>query len=297
LLIFIRGLDILRSFKLIHKGDAFVMPAFIVLFVIIIVPILIAIFDSFVVTKSGRSIISLGNYKQIFEDSFFWQSMVNTIIFSGMSVLLHLILGLITALVLNQPKKVIRVFRVIILVPWAIPAVSAGLLWRWLYNNQYGIINQLLISIGFIKNNIMFLGSSYLAMPSVLFTNIWKGFPFVAIMLLAGLQTIPKEQYEAAVVDGANSIQSFWYITIPNLSYVIKVSLLLDFIWMFKTFDLIKLMTDGGPDGATEVISTLIVRQMFTYMDFSYATAAGVIMLVILLIVGFFYTKLIFKND
>ncbi len=284
------------SFKLFQKGDAFIMPAFIVLFVIIIIPVFVSIFDSFIVQESGQTILCFRNYREIFDDPYFLRTVSNTFIFTFASVIFHLVIGMIVALLLNRPGKVFKVFQSIMLAPWTTSLVVVGLLWKWLYNIQYGIINEALLSMGFIKENLTFLVNPVLAMPSVLLANIWRGFPFIALMLLAGLQTVPKEQYEAAIVDGANSFKCFWYITIPNLHHIILVATLLDFIWNFRSFDLIKLMTDGGPGGTTEVMSTLVYRQMFNYMDFGTASALGVIMLIIVLIASFFYAKIIFKD-
>jgi multiple sugar transport system permease protein len=241
--------------------------------------------------------VGLANFGKALTDRSFWSSLWVTLFFTVASVALHMILGFVLALMLSQRLKGSIVFRMLLLTPWMVSQVVAAVTWRWILNAQYGVANVVLVKLGILDNFLPWLADVRLAMVSVIVAYAWQCFPFVMIMLYAGLQTIPKEQYEAAEIDGANAIQSMRYVTIPNLQYVILVTSLMDFIWAFRAFDLVKVMTDGGPLRATELLSILVYRTSFEYYKFGYASAIAVLMLLVVLGFSLVYTKLVMPRE
>jgi multiple sugar transport system permease protein len=196
------------------------------------------------------------------------------------------------ALVLNAPFKGRAVFRTINLLPWIIPGVVVALIWEYIYQPNYGPLNDLLRRAGLMREPVAWLSDLNLAMPAVVFTNIWRGIPFFTIMILAGLQAIPDEVYEAATVDGAGVIQRFWSVTLPMLRPIIVVATATRIIWTFNYADLIFVMTAGGPANATQITSTYTLMQAYSDLDFGYAATLSVILLVIMLVFTALYLKL-----
>jgi len=211
-------------------------------------------------------------------------------------VAFHFLIGLAVALALNSQIKARKFFRVLALLPWTVPDVISGLVWRYMYNPTQGIINYVLMKLNLIDTYIEWLASPSLAMPSVILADVWRGYPFVMVILLAGLQAIPKQLYEAAKVDGASVVQEFWYITLPGLTRAITVALALDTIWQFRRFGLIYTMTQGGPGHVTEIFSLLVYKQYFKFFNFEYASSIAVIMACILLCISLPYLKLIVRG-
>ena len=183
------------------------------------------------------------------------------------SVAGQFLLGFITAIVLNQSIISRNLFRGVLLTPWVVPTVVSALLWKWIFNQQYGMFNYILNSLGIIPNFIAWIGDPQTALFSVILANIWKGFPFHMIVLLAALQTIPTEIVEAAVIDGATALQRFRYITLPYLRYIIMIDLLISIIWTFQSFTTIWTMTEGGPITATTTLAISIYRTAFQAFD------------------------------
>ena len=268
-------------------GLAFVAPAVVMLGTVIAFPVADAVWLSF--TGSEQRFVGLANYGRLIGDRDFWSALENSVLFTVASVLGHLVLGLATALLLNQAIPFRQVFRVITLVPWTLAAVVVAMTWRWMLDPQLGIINAVLASWGI--RGIPWFDNPYLALLAIIVTNIWRGFPFASIALLAALQAIPKEQYEAAAVDGASAPRQFRYVTLPHLRFTLVIVATLDTIWNFKHFDLVQIMTNGGPAGATEVLTTLTYKVSFENLEFGYASAIGVVMSLVLLTVTVFYVR------
>jgi multiple sugar transport system permease protein len=214
-----------------------------------------------------------------------------TFTFVGSKVLLHFVVGFIIALALNADIKAKRFFRVVAILPWTVPDVITGLIWRFMYNPTAGIINRLVFDLGLAHRHIEWLGDSDLALPSVIFSDIWRGYPFVMLILLAGLQAISRELYEAAKVDGASTIQEFRRVTIPSMREMIFVAVALDTIWQFRRFGLVFNMTVGGPGNVTEILSLYVYKQYFRYFNFEYAAAIAVILAVVMLIISLPYVR------
>jgi multiple sugar transport system permease protein len=208
-----------------------------------------------------------------------------------------MILGLAVAMVLNTALPAKPLFRIIALLPWVVPDVVAGIIWKWMYNPLYGALNDFLLKIGLIHAPVEWLTKPQLALFSVILVNLWRGFPFVMLILLAGLQAIPTYLYEAASIDGASKQQSFFHITIPGLRKMLVVALALDTVWEVRRFGLIQAMTQGGPGVLTEVLSTYTYKQYFKFFRFEYASAISVIMTIVLLLVSLPYIWMISQEE
>jgi multiple sugar transport system permease protein len=279
------------------SGYSFVFPAMIMLIVILIYPAVHTFLSSFLVKlKTGETVHNLDNYIRLFRDRQFIATFWNTIRFVGISVCLHVLVGLGVAMLLSGSILARHWFRVIMIIPWTIPDVSVAIIWRWILNPIHGPLNDLLARFGLMTTHIEWLSNPHLALPAVIFTNIWRGYPFTMLILLAGLQAIPQILYEAASVDGANSIQKFFYITIPSLKKMFVVAIALDTVWEFRRFGLVQVMTGGGPGSTTEILSTLIYKQYFKFFNFEYAAAMAVFTTIILLAISIPYIQALLKE-
>lgn len=227
----------------------------------------------------------LGNYVRMVQDGRFWQTIANTMVFTISSLVLELILGLAIALVLNQAFKGRGGVRTIAILPWALPTALIAATWAWIFNDQFGVVNDLLLRLGLIDTGINWLGNPAPAMVSVVIADVWKTTSFVAILLLAGLQSISGDLYEAHAMDGATPWQSFRQITLPMLMPQILIATLFRFAQAFGIFDLIQVMTGGGPGGATETVSIYVYATVMRYLDFGYGAALVVVTFLILIAV------------
>lgn len=281
-----------------NVGYLFILPAFLLLALILFLPLLYAVVLAFQeVLPQSVKFVGLANFQRALADPSFWNSFRVTVSFTAISVILHLVLGFLLALLLAQRLKGTALFRMLLLMPWMVSQVVAGVTWRWILNAQYGVGNVVLAKLGLIASYVPWLADVRLAQASIIVAYAWQCFPFVMIMLYAGLQTIPREQYEAAQIDGASAFQVLKSVTIPNLRYVILVTSLMDFIWAFRAFDLVKIMTDGGPLRSTELLSILVYRTSFEYYQFGYASAIAVLMLLLVLGFSIVYTRIILPED
>lgn len=236
-------------------------------------------------TKLQPVFCGLDNYMRIVGDGRFWQSFWTTTVFTVVSAICELVLGLLIALVLNQRFFGRGVVRTTAILPWALPTALIGLAWAWIFNDQFGVVNDILLRLGLIKTGINWLGEPTLALIAVICADVWKTTPFISILLLAGLQSISPDLYEAHSIDGATSWQSFRAITLPLLLPQILIAMLFRFAQAFGIFDLIAVMTGGGPGGATEVVSLYIYSTVMRYLDFGYGAALVVCTFVLLVLV------------
>jgi len=293
----------IRKLRNLYKeekiGYLFVMPTLIFLLLIMIFPLGYATFLSFfnVHAHMDLEFIGINNYLTALKDPNFWNSVSFTILFTIISVITHMLLGFILAFLLTNNIKWKGLFRFLLLIPWMVSQVVAGVIWRWILNAQYGVGNDIFVKLGFIKQYLPWLADPTLSKISVIVAYTWQCLPFVMIMLYAGMQTIPIEQYEASEVDGANFMQKIFHITIPNLKYIILITSLMDFIWAFRCFDLPQIMTNGGPLRSTELLSIFIYKNTFEYFKFGYASAIAVLMLLMVLAFSLIYTKIVLKGD
>jgi multiple sugar transport system permease protein len=269
-----------------RTGWLLLLPALIMLGLVFAYPILRAFWLSLFTQNLGTQLqlvfSGFDNYGRMVGDGRFWQSMWNTTVFTIASVFLELILGMGVALVLNQSFKGRGIVRTISLLPWALPTALMGLAWAWIFNDQYGVVNDILLRLGVLQTGISWLGNPTLAMMAVIIADVWKTTPFIALLLLAGLQSISSDLYEAHAIDGASAWQSFWKITVPLLMPQIVIALLFRFAQAFGIFDLIQVMTGGGPAGATETVSIYIYGTVMRYLDFGYGAALVVVTFLLL---------------
>lgn len=264
------------------------IPALLLLLFVFAYPIARAFWLSFFTRNLGTELqpvfSGLDNYGRMAGDGRFWQSFWTTIVFTSASVISELLLGLAIALVLNQQFLARGLVRTSAILPWALPTAVIGLAWTWIFNDQFGVVNDILLRLGLIQTGINWLGEPTLAMMAVVFADIWKTTPFISILLLAGLQSISPDLYEAHAIDGATPWQSFRQITLPLLLPQILIALLFRFAQAFGIFDLIQVMTGGGPGGATEVVSLYIYSTVMRYLDFGYGAALVVVTFLLLVV-------------
>jgi multiple sugar transport system permease protein len=248
----------LRESRLL-LGVAFLFPAALILLVFLTYPLGLGIWLGFTDTQIGRPGIFIGleNYESLWNDSVFWLSVFNTILYTVVASIVKFALGLWLALILNERLPFKAFFRAIVLLPWVVPTVLSAIAFWWIYDAQFSIISWSLIRLNLIDHPINFLGDPTLARASVIAANIWRGIPFVAITLLAGLQTISPSLYEAATLDGATGWQRFWHVTLPMLTPIIAVVMTFSVLFTFTDFQLIYVLTRGGPVNSTHLMATL----------------------------------------
>jgi multiple sugar transport system permease protein len=240
-------------------GLLFMLPAAIFLLVFLSYPLGLGVWLGFTDTRIGRAgvFVGLENYQLLWDDSIFWLSVFNTILYTVAASILKFMLGLWLALLLNEHLPFKAIIRAIVLLPWVVPTVLSAIAFWWIYDAQFSIISWGLMKLGLIDSPINFLGNPNNARATVILTNVWRGIPFVAITLLAGLQTISPSLHEAATLDGATSWQRFRYITLPMLSPLIAVVMTFSVLFTFTDFQLIYVLTRGGPLNATHLMATL----------------------------------------
>ncbi|MEI1248514.1 carbohydrate ABC transporter permease [Rhizobium aouanii] len=274
----------------------YVSPATLLLVLLMLFPMVMVFKYSLMdgaIMKKDAAFAGVQNYMTIFDNPVFWQSVVQTLYFTIMSVIFHFIIGLAFALLLNTNRvdPLIRsILRVLFILPWLFTAVIIAIIWRLLLDPN-GVVNSVLMALHIINFKVEWFSSTRTAIHALTFANIWAGYPLYMVSLLAGLQGISKELYEAAGIDGANEIQKFWYITIPQLMPIIISIALLDFIWTMQVFPLVWMTTGGGPIYSTEVLSTFTYKLAFSQYEFSLASASAMIILIISMSVTYFYIK------
>ncbi|PMB52691.1 sugar ABC transporter permease [Fischerella thermalis CCMEE 5201] len=264
----------------------FLLPALLLLLLVFGYPILrafwLSLFAKNLGTQLQANFAGLDNYVRMAGDGRFWQSFWISSVFTTASVIFELVLGLGIALILNQRFFGRGAVRTVAIIPWALPTALIGLAWAWIFNDQFGVVNDILLRLGVIQTGINWLGEPTLAMVAVVFADVWKTTPFISILLLAGLQSISSDLYEAHAIDGARPWQSFYQITLPLLMPQILIAMLFRFAQAFGIFDLIAVMTGGGPGGATEVVSLYIYSTIMRYLDFGYGAALVVVTFLLL---------------
>lgn len=294
-------LTLKRKYREEVLAASFLWPSLLILVALLIYPLIDVVRLSFHDSNLQREVwVGFGNYIALADDPLFWRAFWQTVVFTFFSVLLHLVIGLGLALLLNMnlDPAFRTVARGLLIVPWLLAPTVAGMIWV-LMLQPFGVLNALLASLGFIDANftISWLGDPATALGSVTAMNVWRAFPFFMVMLLAGLQAIPKQLYEAAEIDGASLFRQFWHITLPQLRGVITTIVLLDSIWTFRAFDPVYVMTGGGPAHASEVLATAIYFDGFQKLKFGYASAEAVVMFIVLFIVSAIYVRRTMSNQ
>lgn len=270
-------------------------PALLVLAVIFLYPLLHSLWLSFHSMNlnrpwQGTRYVGLENYVEQLTDPAFYRSLWLTFYWTIGSLIGQLILGFAAALVLNQTFAGRAIARAVILIPWAVPTVLVAIVFGTMFNTQ-GIINELLLDAGLISDYIPWLSSTNWAMPTLILAHVWKGFPFLAVMILAGLQSIPRELYEAAEIDGATKAQQFRYITLPGLRGVALIAILLSIIFSLKGIDFPYIMTFGGPADSTKVIAFHAYHTAFAEYAFGRASAIATLLTLITAVISYYYLR------
>lgn len=238
--------------------------------------------------------IGLDNFKTIINSKSinFGKIIYNTLRWTILSLVFQFILGFLLALLLRKPFRGRSVYCGFVFYPWALCGFAIGLIWSWLFNGQFGIINDLLMKLGIIKENIAWLSDPKMAMYSVVIANVWYGVPYFAIMLLAALQSVPNELYEAATLDGCNDLQQLFNVTIPYIKPTIISTVLLRSMWIVNFPELIYAMTNGGPINSTHILASLMVTKVFKDFEYGQGAAYGVLIMLLLLIYALIYLRL-----
>lgn len=268
-----------------------VLATLVVVFYPMVQAVITSLYNNILWKPRGVRFIGLDNYIAIWNDPVFWSSLGRTAIWIGVTVPSQLLLGLVTALLLNQQFKWRALARSLILIPWALPSVVIGLMWAWIYNPQVGLLNDLLLRMGLLQSAVPWLANPSTSLYAIIAALVWQGFPFFAIMILAGLQTIPHSLYEAADIDGASDWQQFWHITLPALKGVLVTAVMLRIIWVANSIDVIYVMTGGGPGYATHTLPLYALKRTYASMDFGYGSALAVSFSLLLLGAIYLYLR------
>ena len=273
-------------------GLAFVAPTALFLAAIIVFPLGHAFWTSLHRVRGlNATFIGIGNYARLVADATFWHSLGVSFAFTASAVALHLSIGVALALVVNELRAARTALRIVFLTPWMVAPAVGATIWLWLLEPQFGVVNYLLRVAGAITAPVAWLGEPGTALASVIAVDVWRGVPFVMLLMLAGLQTIPVDQYEAASIDGAGAWTRFRFVTWPNLRYLVVVATTLDVINTIRHYDIIGVMTGGGPAGATEVLPALIYNTAFRGNRLGEAAAIGVALLGIVLVLAVVYVR------
>ncbi len=260
---------------------ALLAPALLLVAVVAVYPVVRTVTLSFFSQNLGTELqpvfTGLLNYQRLWADAHFWETVGRTLVFTGLAVGAEVVLGLAVALAVHHSPFGRGLARTAALVPWVLPTSALALGWIWIFNDQFGVVNDLLRGAGLIERPVVWLGRPGTAFSALVLADVWKTTPFIAILVLAGLQTIPGQLYEAAAIDGAGRVQQFARITLPMLRPTIFVAVLFRALQSFGIFDLVYVMTGGGPGGATETVAVYTYRNFMRYLDFGYGSALLVV--------------------
>lgn len=284
-----------------RSGPYFLVPALLIIAFVLLFPIIQTIILSFGRNSTsiftGYEFAGLANYERLLSTPRFITSLTNTVFFTAVTVPFELAIGVGLALVLNRTFRGKGIVRMAVLFPWALPTALNALMWRWMFNTEYGLFNSVLAGTGLAPDGVNWLGSIPTSMYAMMFVAIWKTSSFMALLLLAGLQTIPDDLYEAGDVDGTTRWTAFRYITLPLLRPVIMVSVLLRTMDAMRAFELPFNLTDGGPLTSTETLSLYSYRTIFQYVNFNLGSSAIIIQFIIIMTVSVLYIVTLRKDD
>lgn len=275
-------------------------PLIIYLLCVLLGPILWGIWMSFTNKTIGgdATFIGLQNYIDLLGDKEYRRSIINTLIFTGASIIGKCFFGILMALALNMEFKGRNIVRALLMIPWTLPNIVAVLNWRWIFSSTGGIANHILKSLHIIDKDLIWFGSAGLAMATIIIANVWRGTPFFGVSILAKLQTISKDGYEAAAIDGANIWQRFRYITLPEIKDVILLSTLMSTIWTLNEFESVWLLTGGGPNGSTEVMNVFSYQTAMKSMMLGKGIAVSILaMPVLIFLISLLTRKMIGKEE
>jgi multiple sugar transport system permease protein len=279
-------------------GLLFAAPAILAILLIAIVPLAQTVQDSlFQISlkfeNAPRPFVGLDNYLALLTDDSWFNALRVTTVVTVASVVVELVLGMLIALLINRAFPGRGIVRAAVLVPWALTTVVSAKMWAWIYDGRYGVVNDLLTRVGLIEQPIIFLVRPELTIWAMVAAEIWKTTPFMALILLAGLQLIPNDLYEAAALDGASRWQAFWRVILPLMKPTILVALLFRTIDAVRMFDLPRVLTNGGPGKSTETVVLYTYNTFFTSLNFGYGSTLAVATFLIVLLVSFFFIKVL----
>ena len=295
-----RGRMLRRAVARLTLPVLMLLPAMLIIVALVGYPLVRTVYLSFTDTDLGNLIyggsdwVGLQNFKEVFTDEHLRASLVNTVLFGTACVIGTMVFGFAVALLLNERLKGNFVFSIAVLLPWAVPAIAAAAIWKWLFDPSYGFVNWALVHLGFDSfQDYAWFASRFSAYVAIFITVCWQSFPFIALSLLAGLQTLPKETLQAAAVDGANSWQRFRLVTLPLLRPIIAVLVVFSTIWDFKIFDQIYVMAAGVPDRGADTAAVAAYREGFALSHYGLGSAVAVVLFLILLAFSLLYVRLI----
>jgi multiple sugar transport system permease protein len=277
-----------------NPGLLFALPALLVLFMLIAYPV--AYTGVLSVTDGDGAFVGFKNFAAVLKPRVTTQAFLNTIVWVLGSIVFQMILGIATAILLNQNFRGRGVLRAVTLIPWVVPSIVAATTWAWMFHTEFGIINYMLTGPGIIEKPIGWLTNKDTVLPVLIAINVWKLFPFVAIMVLAGLQSIPNDLYEAARVDGANFWDEVWHIMLPSVRPVIVAVTLLLVIWGLNAITIIYAITKGGPANKTLITPIQIFRTAFESVQFNQAAALSVMFFGVVIVIVFIYIRVLAAN-
>lgn len=290
-------------FRYENIGLLFALPAFLYMLIFVGYPIVSNVILSFQnvtvrnLAKGVREFIGLQNYVTLFADEVFKKALWNTLFFTVCCLICQFVIGFALALFFEKKFAFSKTIKGLLMIPWMLPMTVTALIFKFMFATDVGVINYILKTIGIISENIEWLTTPGTAMFAVVFANVWIGIPFNMILISTGLTTISKDLYESASIDGANSFQRFWKITIPLLRPTMESVLVLGFIYTFKVYDLVYVMTTGGPVNSTQLLSTYSYKLSFDMFKYSEGSAVANVLLVILLLVGILYLKITMEGE
>ena len=277
----------LRRFAVASEPWLYSAPALILIVAVMLVPLALGLSYAFrdvrLLNPFSGGFVGLDHFRELASDKNFARALRNTLFWAGASVVLQFSFGLILALLLDRPFRGRAIAQALVFLPWAVPSFLSGLNWAWLFNPVVGPLPHWLYALGVFSEPTNLLSDPQNAMWGPIIANVWWGIPFFAITLLAALQAIPRDLYEAAAIDGANAFQRFRSITLPFLAPTIAITILLRTVWISNFADLIIVMTNGGPADRTQIVASYIFTQAFRRLDFGYASAIAVVLLGLLL--------------
>lgn len=292
-----------RFFRYDNIGILFVLPALLFMLIFVGYPIISNFILSFqdvtvkTINAAVKPLVGFDNYVKLLQDPVLQHSVWNTLLFTVLSLVFQFSLGFLLALFFTKKFSFSKPIRGLLMMPWMIPVTITALMFKFMFSSNVGIINQVMQFLHIISQPIDWLTSPNTAMFALIFTNIWIGIPFNTILLSSGLTLIPKELYESAAIDGANKAQTFFKITVPLLKPTIQSVLILGFVYTFKVFDLVYVMTNGGPVNSTHLLSTYSYKLSFSLFKYSQGATAANILFVILFCVSLVYLKLVYNDE
>ncbi len=275
-------------------------PALAVLIIFMFYPIIYAFMMAFFRTnKLGQvmNFFGFGNFAMLFNNKAFWQVTTRSVLWTIIGVSSKTVAGIVIALLLNVKFTGLKIYRTLVIIPWASSVPISAMLWQWTYQSEFGLLNYTLKAVGLWDNPPMWLAYPRSAFFACMYVDIWIGIPFMAMVFLAGLQAIPQDIYESAEVDGASAWVTFWQITVPMLKRVLLVATLLSSLWTFNDFNVIYILTKGGPVNKTDILITFIYKYSFQFLKFGPAAAMAVITFAILLTVSLIYARFYFRSE